>query len=77
MVIFQQILILSGSVTSLSASVASIETTANKDINVFELNTIDGIDDSMTQQSGAKAKYTQGVAAILDLSGLIIDCGEW
>ena len=68
---------LSGSVTSLSASVVSIETTANKAINVFELNTINGTDSSTTEQSGAKAKYTQGGAAMLDLSGLIIDCGEW
>lgn len=65
---------LSGSVTALSASVVSIETTANKALNEFKVGTVDV---ATTEQSGAKAKYTQGGAAMLDLSGLIIDCGEW
>lgn len=66
---------LSGSVTALSASVISVETIANKAINEFKLGEISSTGASI--QSGAKATYEAKGAAILDLSSLIIDCGEW
>ena len=62
-------------VDELSASTQTIEQTANKAINKFELSVIDGTPSST--QSGAKAMYVTGGTATLDLTELIIDCGDF
>ena len=69
---------LSGSTTALSASVQTIETKANSALQGFEF-TGTNVTTSGTQtiQSGAKANYTAGGTATLDLSELSIDCGDW
>lgn len=69
---------LSGSTTALSASVQTIETKANSALQGFEF-TGTNVTTSGTQtiQSGAKANYTTGGTATLDLSELVIDCGNW
>jgi hypothetical protein len=35
------------------------------------------LDELTSEQSGAVAKYTVGSGATLDLSALVIDCGEF
>ena len=68
----------SGQVDTLSASVISIKADADKALDGFEL-TGSGSTKSGTQttQSGAKANYTTGGTATLDLSELVIDCGDF
>ena len=65
---------LSGSVIELSGSVESIKETADAALNEFKLETVSN---PTTTQSGAKASYVNGGGATLDLSGLVIDCGDF
>ena len=69
---------LSGVTSALSASVQTIEIKANSALQGFEF-TGTNVTTSGTQtiQSGAKANYTTGGTATLDLSELVIDCGNW
>ena len=62
----------------LSGSVVTLEPKVNSALQGFEL-TGDSATTEGTQstQSGAKANYTTGGTATLDLSELIIDCGDW
>ena len=60
--------------STLTGSVDAIEPKANAALNAFNLGTVS---DASSTQSGAKAAYTAGGAATLDLSSLVIDCGDW
>ena len=66
---------LSGATSALSASVVSVKSTADSALQSFQLGEISG--NGNTTQSGAKASYTDGGSAKLDLSNLVIDCGEF
>ena len=71
-----QIQAISGNVSALSSTVQTVQTTANNALNSFELGIIDSANASTTQ-SGARAMYTAGGSGKLDLSNLVIDCGEF
>ena len=60
--------------STLTGRVDAIEPKANAALNAFNLGTVS---DASSTQSGAKAAYTAGGAATLDLSSLVIDCGDW
>ena len=61
-------------IEALSSQTQTIETTANAALNAF---TLDTVSNAGSTQSGAKAAYTAGGGAVLDLSELVIDCGNW
>ena len=63
-----------GDLEELSASTITIESTANSALQSFKLGTLAS---SSSTQSGAKAGYTAGGAATLDLTYLVIDCGDF
>ena len=65
---------LSGSVIGLSGSVISVKATADAALNEFKLGTVSS---PTSTQSGAKASYVTGGSATLDLSELVIDCGDF
>lgn len=66
-------------VTNLEKFSGHVETVivpkVNSALQGFELKAIEG--SGKTTQSGAKADYTAGGNAILDLSNLVIDCGDF
>jgi len=63
-----------GDIEALSTQTMIIEATANAALNAF---TLDTVSNAGSTQSGAKAAYTAGGGAVLDLSELVIDCGNW
>ena len=70
----QKVETLSGSVIGLSGSVISVKATADAALNEFKLGTVSS---PTSTQSGAKAAYVTGGSATLDLSELVIDCGDF
>ena len=67
-------------IATLSGSVVTIEPKANSALQGFELTgtgASSGATDSETIQCGAVANFTTGGTATLDLSSLVIDCGEF
>ena len=66
------------SLSTLSGRVDTIEPKANKALQGFKLTgsgtTYTG---DQSQQSGAIGNFTSGGNATLDLSGLVIDCGDF
>lgn len=64
-------------VTQLSAATQGIETTANSALQGYALGSVSTGDAHYSTQSGAKTSYTAGGTAKLDLSELIIDCGNF
>ena len=61
-------------IETLSASTVAAETKANSALQGFELG---AVSTASATQSGAKAAFTTGGTATLDLSELVIDCGDF
>lgn len=64
-------------ISELSASTQTIETKANSAIQGYGLGTVETSAPNCTTQSGARATYTSGGTATLDLTNLVIDCGTF
>ena len=71
----QSAVTINGKVLDLSGATQAIEATANSALQTFQLGTV-STGTATSNQSGAYSK-TQGTTVTLDLSNLIIDCGDF
>ena len=66
-----------GRIDTLSGDVETLKTLAGNALSGYTLGSVSDSDANYTTQSGAKAAYTAGGNAVLDLTGLVIDCGSF
>jgi hypothetical protein len=65
-------------IAKLRSDLNAVSAVTKTALQQYKLNTISGTGGNITQQSGAKATYDNSTnIATLDLSGLIIDCGDF